>query len=473
MEPYSFCFFSHKVFDNSHDLLCQHILSYKPNPLNSITTFRKQPLLRVYGDYLDVSENFSKGHCASNSLCHFPNSKKLKATMVKGSCLGCGLAVHNECGYVNPEGAWTERWTCHICFDLFGRVVRDHDDPLYLSAKRKKPRTNTTEDIPMTEGNPAANTRTRRPTGFVALTFPTSFSASKEPTKRQRFIDRVINNKNPSNMYPKTSVPLCTSGDDVAKWWLDSRGEARTGIISADPFSAEDPVESHVYSREEMKAHITFSHRTDRQHLDRISHHEKTFQDIIRSAITLKCNLERDSEHAGHDEEDEEEEEEDDEEADEVDFKKPKKVPGAVHIPDLPFSNQDLVNICCLVDREREFKVDTAYDGKKNKFLIRVNSYEISNDKKLNFYLRHRKKALPQTPMMMTVYRSWLKKYLDWFDPDLYQYIVTHTDGVQVTRFADRLAADDDVVYQLSGCQRFDELMVPLPKMHKEVSTSD
>ncbi len=62
MEPYSFCFFFHKVFDNSHDLLCQHILSYKPNPLNSITTFRKQPLLRVYGDYLDVSENFSKGH---------------------------------------------------------------------------------------------------------------------------------------------------------------------------------------------------------------------------------------------------------------------------------------------------------------------------------------------------------------------------------------------------------------------------
>jgi hypothetical protein len=46
-------------------------------------------------------------------------------------------------------------------------------------------------------------------------------------------------------------------------------------------------------------------------------------------------------------------------------------------------------------------------------------------------------------------------------------------DGVEVTRFVEQLAAEDDVDYQFSGCQAFDELMVPLPKMHKEVSTSN
>jgi hypothetical protein len=50
---------------------------------------------------------------------------------------------------------------------------------------------------------------------------------------------------------------------------------------------------------------------------------------------------------------------------------------------------------------------------------------------------------------------------------------VSHTDGVQVTHFVDQLAAEDDVDYHFSSRQAFDELIVPLPKMHKEVSTSN
>jgi hypothetical protein len=113
--------------------------------------------------------------------------------------------------------------------------------------------------------------------------------------------------------------------------------------------------------------------------------------DIICSAIALKGNL---------DQTDEQEEE--------------GVSPAAVHHPNLPYTNQDLVNICRLVDREREFKVDILYAGKRN-------SYKIRAGKKLKSYLRYGKQDLPQSPMMMTVFRSWLKKYLDWFNPDMLQ----------------------------------------------------
>jgi hypothetical protein len=75
--------------------------------------------------------------------------------------------------------------------------------------------------------------------------------------------------------------------------------------------------------------------------------------------------------------------------------------------------------------------------------------------------------------MSMTVYKSWLKKYLDWFNPNLFDYLQAHSDGVKVVSFADRFAADDTLEYNFQGRLVNDKLMVPLQKMHKEVSTID
>lgn len=85
------------------------------------------------------------------------------------------------------------------------------------------------------------------------------------------------------------------------------------------------------------------------------------------------------------------------------------------------------------------------YAGKKNTFSLHVISYKLQPNRSLKSYLRPGKEDLLQTPMMMTVSRSWLKNYLDWIHPDLFQYILAHTDGVQVTCFVDQLAAEDDV----------------------------
>jgi hypothetical protein len=101
-----------------------------------------------------------------------------------------------------------------------------------------------------------------------------------------------------------------------------------------------------------------------------------------------------------------------------------------------------------------------------------VDSYKLKPNVRLVAYLKTRRKA-PEKKMSITVYKSWLKKYLDWFNPDLLDYLQAHSDGVKVVLFADRFAADDTLEYNFQGGLVNDKLMVPLPKMHKEVSTID
>ena len=71
----------------------------------------------------------------------------------------------------------------------------------------------------------------------------------------------------------------------------------------------------------------------------------------------------------------------------------------------------------------------------------------------------------------MQVYRTWLKSYLDWFDPDLYQYLLSNADGTPVKRVGSQLAAEEDIDYQFSGVDDFNPLMVPLSKSHKTILT--
>jgi hypothetical protein len=143
-------------------------------------------------------------------------------------------------------------------------------------------------------------------------------------------------------------------------------------------------------------------------------------------------------------------------------------------VPDKAYSPQELVNICCLVDKGREFAVDTHFVQKrKTKFSLRLDSYKLDTNKTLKAYAQNRgkKKDPPPAPVFMEVYRSWLKKYLDWFNPDLYVHILAHSDGMTVERIRNQLASEDPVDYQMSGVKDVDPLMVPLPKMHEVINT--
>jgi hypothetical protein len=84
------------------------------------------------------------------------------------------------------------------------------------------------------------------------------------------------------------------------------------------------------------------------------------------------------------------------------------------------YSDQELVNLSCLVDRGRELEVDTEYEL-RNKFAIRVDSYRLHLKRKLKSYLKKGSKRPPIRPLLIAVYKDWLKQYSDWFDPDLFE----------------------------------------------------
>jgi hypothetical protein len=60
-----------------------------------------------------------------------------------------------------------------------------------------------------------------------------------------------------------------------------------------------------------------------------------------------------------------------------------------------------------------------------------VDSYKLKPNVGLVAFLKTRQKE-PEKKMSMTVYKSWLKKYLDWFNPDLFDSLQAHSNGVKV-----------------------------------------
>jgi hypothetical protein len=103
-----------------------------------------------------------------------------------------------------------------------------------------------------------------------------------------------------------------------------------------------------------------------------------------------------------------------------------------------------------LVDRGREFEVDTEYES-RNKFAIRVDSYQLNPKHKLKSYLKKGYKDPPARPLMIAVYKDWLKQYLDSFDPDLFEYLSAHAAGMKVSTFANQLASNYDHNYKMQA----------------------
>ena len=199
---------------------------------------------------------------------------------------------------------------------------------------------------------------------------------------------------------------------------------------------AKEPVEEHTYSQVEMEA---FSESRKAK-----VGPQKSFRQIIKAAIDLKSSLKCSS-----------------------------KLDTApwVHRPDTPYSDQELVHLCCLVDRGRSFSVSTTVSRKTSLVTLLVQSYRLNPKLALPYYFGTKKKTIPPIEMEFTVMRAWLKQYLDWFDPDLYQYIQNYTLGLPVFTLPSRMAAHDEVSYEQQGIFRNDRLLVPLPKSHNVVST--
>jgi hypothetical protein len=104
---------------------------------------------------------------------------------------------------------------------------------------------------------------------------------------------------------------------------------------------------------------------------------KKDFLDIIKSAVALKSGLVLAKNHAES---------------------QKGTLPPGLFILAIPYSDQELVILSCLVERGREFEVDTEYES-RNKFAIRVDSYQLDPKQKLKSYLKRVPRILPHTPL--------------------------------------------------------------------------
>jgi hypothetical protein len=105
---------------------------------------------------------------------------------------------------------------------------------------------------------------------------------------------------------------------------------------------------------------------------------KKDFLDIIKSALALKSSLLSAESHAES---------------------QRGTLPPGLFIPAIPYCDQELVNLSCLmVDRGCDFEVDTEYES-RNKFAIHVDSYQLDPKQKLKSYLKRVPSILPYAPL--------------------------------------------------------------------------
>ena len=408
--------------------------------------------------------------CASKWLC-----RHRLPEISERICPGCIQPVHLNCGVSSnpdmsqPDGPYD--FTCFLCYHHFGRPLDGEKDPGFgtmkepsapasskgkkgkskAAAKSKKtmskaaatdessrvriPRRPPLQKPPPDPTVPSQNTRTRGPS---QIEVDNDSNPSTETPRRQKTIDkyeridRRIDKKNPKYMYSIAEKETETTEDD---WWIESDDEP-----AVTQFHAITPVQSHVLSDVELNA------RSETTTID-FPLEPQSFKHIIQAAITLRTNFSFDRMGS-------------------------QKTAPWVHRPDRPYTDQELVDLCCLVDRGRTLQVDATASTKKWVVTL-VESYPLNSKVKLGDYLQTKKKDIPKVERSFRVFRQWLKQYLDKFDPDLYEYIDTFTYGMPVLTLPGRLAGHDQDSYDQQGVVKRDKYMVPLPKTHRVVTTKE
>ena len=428
-----------------------------------------KPLLVSGGAFDYTPPPLRPNHCASEVLC-LSKPPEPAARMDVHRCPGCGKPVHFRCGFANSQADPQDFITCFRCFNKHFRTLTGKEDPLYRPVSpRRTPRAHPT--------SPAKNTRHLKPHRFTESKTTRQNrrlfdEAPTNQTKRERVsverftaAEEVIDSKNPKYMYPKgaaTNFPA----DFPGNWWFqagddDSNDsypddEVLPEIEVGSAFAVTKPTETHMYSQDELTA---FSQSVKRN--EPRSSGPQSFSAIVTAAKALARYLRSCA-----------------------DYDETKNPPWLHRLkPQGPNNNdpiytnyteQELIHICCLLDRERPLQVDTWFDGKMEFISLQIQSYHLPIGHQLRLYTGQDKlDAIPQTLMTYSVRRVWLKSYLDWFDPALFEFICAGVDGTSVQRLQHRMAAEDNDSYEQQGIMVKDQLFVPLPKMHRVVSTKD
>jgi hypothetical protein len=170
-------------------------------------------------------------------------------------------------------------------------------------------------------------------------------------------MDLAIDSHNPKCMDP-TGAGGANPDNTVLEGWLDNDRDSIEWVTLSDSCMATLPVPSHIHTDLEMEAYSTKNRESDPT-----SDCYKSSKEIIQAAIVFSCYLESWANFHGN------------------------KSPIWFHKPDKPYTNQDLVILCYLVDCGHKCLVDTQFN-KGGEIALHVMSYRgIMPDLKLGHYL--------------------------------------------------------------------------------------
>jgi hypothetical protein len=440
----AFAFFSAPDFVQESELdvnteVLNQIAGYSLLKKPNMEDFKKLPMMCMSPE---ESRKFKEGYCASKWLCQEVSTEvHPDGSPAKLRCPGCGQKVHLQCGvpYLDEPIAYHDKITCFMCYDKYHRPIAGENDEFFFPEVVAPPVIPPTPPKKATLKKKNKGLDWQKPRTPHKLPTQNPHLPRESMAEKRKKVERKVDAMNPSFMYPESSARLSVQD---SQWWRkgDDTGPKKGLGPSTDRHLAVNPVDSHAYSEAEMKA--LYSTNT--------SPNAQSFQNILKAASELFKRLES----------------------------QPKKTPAVVgpwmHHPDRPYSEQDLVHLCCLLDRGRALSVDLQATT-KSMFALVVKSYDIS-DRLPYLAVLHSKRSLvslDEEEMTFYVFRSWLKLYLEWFDPELWEYIKVQTLGLSVLRLPTVMAADDRESYEQQGIYRNDPLLVPLPKLHKVVTTLD
>jgi hypothetical protein len=241
-------------------------------------------------------------------------------------------------------------------------------------------------------------------------------------------LDMEVNEWNPEYMYPSLGMPhddryLAHVDPPIRDWWSSIDDELPEDFI---------PEAAHVYTPQELTALAKGSTPSERK--------PRPWGIILQEARSLSSNM---LQLLEKNEEDEPE------------------LRGNVRAIDGDYTDQEYVNLACLVDPGRELKWDTEQLKKTHTIQVIIDSYKIVQSLEA---MNSKRKPQRKPETKMVVYKEWLKKYLGYFEPGYYEFIMTSLQGTKVVVLPNCLASDNQHDYDMQGKVEYHHEVVPLSK---------
>ena len=240
--------------------------------------------------------------------------------------------------------------------------------------------------------------------------------------------DAVMDELNPSYMYPDLGAPysdryLNHAKPAAGKWLNTEYPDLEDGFV---------PPENHVYLQKEIDALANEAPTEKKQ--------PRPVALIIQEATSMRSNVHMKAGQLGN-----------------------------VMEMEGEYTDQEYINLACMVDPGRELRFKTDQKTAPKMIMVLIDSLVLPPRKTLDHYTggKAAEQLKRKSGTKMLIFKSWLKNYLDYFDPGFYETIITAIEGTQVEVLKGQLGSDNPEDYQFAGQLERHEEIVPLTKGHR------